>query len=60
MIIALAAIASAIFMGMNIGGNNAAASMGAAYGAKARTKKQAVILIAIFSFSELSSVAVMS
>ncbi|SFM19243.1 inorganic phosphate transporter [Methanolobus profundi] len=49
MIIALAAIASAIFMGMNIGGNNAAASMGAAYGAKARTKKQAVILIAIFS-----------
>lgn len=50
MIIAMAAIASAIFMGINIGGNNAAASMGAAYGAKARTKKQAVVLIAIFSF----------
>ncbi|WMW22519.1 anion permease [Methanolobus mangrovi] len=49
MIIVLAAIASAIFMGINIGGNNAAASMGAAYGAKARTKKQAVTLIAIFS-----------
>ncbi|WP_135612657.1 inorganic phosphate transporter [Methanococcoides sp. AM1] len=49
MIIALAAIASAIFMGINIGGNNAAAAMGAAYGARARTKRQAVILIAIFS-----------
>ncbi|AKB84729.1 inorganic phosphate transporter [Methanococcoides methylutens] len=49
MIIALAAIASAIFMGINIGGNNAAAAMGPAYGARARTKKQAVILIAIFS-----------
>lgn len=49
MIITLAAIASAIFMGINIGGNNAAASMGAAYGAKARTKTEAVILIAIFS-----------
>lgn len=50
MIITLAAFASAIFMGINIGGNNAAASMGAAYGAKARTKEQAVILIAVFSF----------
>ncbi|MBW6470232.1 MAG: inorganic phosphate transporter family protein [Methanosarcinaceae archaeon] len=49
MFIILAAFAAAIFMGLNIGGNNAAASMGAAYGAKARTKKQAVILIAIFS-----------
>lgn len=45
----IAAFAAAIFMGMNIGGNNAAASMGAAYGAKARTKFQAVILIGIFS-----------
>lgn len=43
------AIAVALFMGLNIGGNNAAASMGAAYGAKARTKFQAVILIGIFS-----------
>ena len=49
MIIVLAAIASAIFMGINIGGNNAAASMGAAYGAKARTKRQAIMLIVIFS-----------
>ncbi len=39
----------AIFMGLNIGGNNAAAAMGAAYGARARTKYQAVILIGIFS-----------
>ncbi|HUV83696.1 MAG TPA: inorganic phosphate transporter [archaeon] len=44
------AFAVAIFMGINIGGNNAAASMGAAYGAKARTKNQAVILIAVFAF----------
>lgn len=40
---------AALFMGINIGGNNAAASMGAAYGAGARTKRQAVILIAVFS-----------
>ncbi len=45
----LAAFASALFMGINIGGNNAAASMGAAYGAKARTKYQAVMLIGVFS-----------
>lgn len=45
----LAAFASALFMGLNIGGNNAAASMGAAYGAKARTKYQAVMLIGVFS-----------
>ncbi|MDW7726395.1 MAG: anion permease [Candidatus Methanoperedens sp.] len=45
----IAAIAVAVFMGVNIGGNNAAASMGAAYGAGARTKLQAVVLISIFS-----------
>ncbi len=45
----IAAFIVAIFMGLNIGGNNAAASMGAAYGAKARTKTQAVMLIAVFS-----------
>jgi phosphate/sulfate permease len=39
----------AVFMGLNIGGNNAAAAMGAAYGAKVRTKYQAVILIGVFS-----------
>lgn len=49
MITALAAIVSAIFMGINIGGNNAAASMGAAYGARVRTKREAVLLIAVFS-----------
>lgn len=45
----LAAFASALFMGLNIGGNNAAAAMGAAYGAKVRTKYQAVMLIGAFS-----------
>lgn len=45
----IAAFAVALFMGLNIGGNNAAASMGAAYGAKARTKYQAVVLIGVFS-----------
>lgn len=39
----------AVFMGLNIGGNNAAAAMGAAYGAKVRTRYQAVILIGVFS-----------
>lgn len=48
-IITIIAYAAAVFMGINIGGNNAAASMGAAYGAKARTKNQAVMLIAVFS-----------
>ncbi|MCE8427251.1 MAG: anion permease [Candidatus Methanoperedens sp.] len=43
------AYAVAVFMGLNIGGNNAAASMGAAYGAKVRTKYQAVLLIGVFS-----------
>ena len=46
----IAAFAVAVFMGLNIGGNNAAAAMGAAYGAKARTKYQAVLLIGVFSF----------
>ncbi len=45
----IAAFAVALFMGLNIGGNNAAASMGAAYGAKVRTKYQAVLLIGVFS-----------
>ena len=44
-----AALAVALFMGLNIGGNNAAAAMGAAYGAKVRTKYQAVLLISIFA-----------
>jgi len=45
----LIAFIVAVFMGLNIGGNNAAASMGAAYGAKVRTKYQAVFLIGTFS-----------
>ncbi len=45
----LAVLAVALFMGLNIGGNNAAAAMGAAYGAKVRTKYQAVILIGVFA-----------
>ncbi|MDD5474251.1 MAG: inorganic phosphate transporter [Candidatus Methanoperedens sp.] len=45
----IAALAVALFMGLNIGGNNAAAAMGAAYGAKVRTKYQAVMLIGVFA-----------
>jgi len=45
----IVAFAVALFMGLNIGGNNAAAAMGAAYGAKVRTKYQAVLLIGVFS-----------
>ncbi|VVB95703.1 Phosphate transporter family protein [uncultured archaeon] len=48
-LILIAAFAVAVFMGLNIGGNNAAAAMGAAYGAKVRTKYQAVMLIGVFS-----------
>lgn len=48
-LVLIAALAVALFMGINIGGNNAAASMGAAYGAKVRTKYQAVMLIGVFS-----------
>ena len=48
-IVQVVAFLVAVFMGLNIGGNNAAAAMGAAYGAKVRTKYQAVILIGIFS-----------
>ena len=49
MITQLVAYLVAVFMGLNIGGNNAAAAMGAAYGAKVRTKYQAVLLIGVFS-----------
>ncbi len=48
-LIFIASFAAALFMGLNIGGNNAAAAMGAAYGAKVRTKYQAVMLIGVFS-----------
>jgi sulfate permease len=48
-IVQVVAYLVAVFMGLNIGGNNAAAAMGAAYGAKVRTKYQAVLLIGVFS-----------
>lgn len=38
------------FLALNIGANNSAASMATSYGAGVRTKKEAVILIAIFVF----------
>ncbi len=47
-IIILAVIVS-FFLAMNVGANNSAAEMGAAYGAGVRTKRQAVALIAIFA-----------
>ncbi len=43
------AILIAIFLAMNVGANNSAAEMGAAYGAGVRTKKEALTLIAIFA-----------
>ncbi len=46
---AIAFIAIAFFLAMNIGGSNSAAEMSAAYGAGVRTKRQAVALIAIFA-----------
>jgi PiT family inorganic phosphate transporter/sulfate permease len=44
------AIATSFILAMNIGASNSAAEMAAAYGAGARTKKEAVTLIAIFAF----------
>jgi len=38
------------FLALNIGANNSAASMATSYGAGVRTKREAVILIAIFVF----------
>ena len=43
------AVVLSVFLALNIGANNAAASMATSYGAGVRTKKQAVILIAIFA-----------
>lgn len=43
------AIVLATFLALNIGANNSAAAMATAYGAGARSKKEAVILIAIFA-----------
>jgi len=43
------AILLSLFLALNIGANNSAASMATAYGAGARTKKQSLMLIAIFA-----------
>jgi sulfate permease len=48
-IIEAIAIATGVFLAINVGGNNSAAEMGPAFGAGVRTKQEAVILIAIFS-----------
>ncbi len=43
------AIILSVFLALNIGANNSAASMATSYGAGVRSKRQAVILIAIFA-----------
>jgi len=43
------AIILSLFLALNIGANNSAASMATSYGAGVRSKRQAVILIAIFA-----------
>jgi len=43
------AILLSLFLALNIGANNSAASMATAYGAGARTKKQSLMLIAVFA-----------
>jgi PiT family inorganic phosphate transporter/sulfate permease len=43
------AVVLSTFLALSIGANNSAASMGAAYGAGARTKREAVVLIAAFA-----------
>jgi PiT family inorganic phosphate transporter/sulfate permease len=48
-VILLIAIVLSTFLALNIGANNSAASMATAYGAGARSKKEAVILIAVFA-----------
>ncbi len=47
--LALTAIAVCAVLAINIGGNNSAAEMGPAFGSGVRSKKEAVILIAVFS-----------
>jgi len=48
-LIHLIAIIISFLLAMNIGASNSAAEMAAAYGAGARTKREAVILIAVFA-----------
>lgn len=45
----ISAIVLAVYLALNIGANNSAASMATAYGAGVRTKRQAVIIIAVFA-----------
>jgi len=45
----IVAVVLSVFLALNIGANNAAASMATSYGAGVRTKRQAVILIAVFA-----------
>ena len=51
------AVVLSVFLALNIGANNAAASMATSYGAGVRTKRQAVILIAIFALLTLLTYA---
>jgi PiT family inorganic phosphate transporter/sulfate permease len=46
-LVAVAAVASAV-LALNIGANNTAAEMGPAFGAGARSRRQALVLIAVF------------
>lgn len=48
-LIAIVAVATAVLLAINVGGNNSATEMGPAFGSGMRTKGEAVILIAIFS-----------
>jgi PiT family inorganic phosphate transporter/sulfate permease len=45
----MVAVVVCIALAMNVGGNNSAAEMGPAFGAGVRSKKEAVLLIAVFS-----------
>lgn len=45
----IVAIILSIFLALNVGANNSAASMATSYGAGVRSKRQAVMLIAIFA-----------
>lgn len=47
--LSIIAIATAVLLAINVGGNNSAAEMGPAFGSGIRSKMEAVILIAVFS-----------
>ena len=47
--ISIIAVATAVMLAINVGGNNSATEMGPAFGSGIRSKAEAVILIAIFS-----------